>query len=48
MKLKEMVPSGKQLRSAKKMFGVAKDAGVLDKIMPWRNGDRRGAAGGRG
>jgi uncharacterized membrane protein len=39
MKLKEMVPSGKQLRSAKKMFGAAKDAGVLDKVMPSRNGN---------
>src|SRR4029450_10389700 len=39
MKLKQMVPSGKQLRSAKKMFGVAKDTGVLDKLKPSRNGD---------
>jgi uncharacterized membrane protein len=39
MKLKQMVPSGKQLRSAKKMFGAAKDTGVLDKIVPGRNGD---------
>jgi uncharacterized membrane protein len=39
MKLKEMVPSGKQLKSAKKMFGAAKDMGVLDKIKPSRNGD---------
>ena len=39
MKLKEMVPSGKKLRSAKKMFGAAKDAGVLNKIKPSRNGD---------
>ena len=39
MKLKDMVPSGKQLSSAKKAFNVAKGAGVLDKVMPSRNGD---------
>src|SRR6476659_1803443 len=33
MKLKDMVPSGKQLRSAKKMMSVA------SKVMPSRNGD---------
>jgi uncharacterized membrane protein len=39
VKLKNMVPSGKQLSSAKKAFNVAKGAGVLDKVMPSRNGD---------
>src|SRR5215210_398471 len=39
MKLTNMVPAGKQLRSAKKMFSAAKGAGVLDKVMPSRNGD---------
>jgi uncharacterized membrane protein len=38
MKLKNMVPSGKQLGSAKKAFDVAKGAGVLDKVIPGRNG----------
>src|SRR3954466_8609929 len=39
MKLTNMVPSGKQLSSAKKMFNVAKGTGVLDKVVPGRNGD---------
>jgi uncharacterized membrane protein len=38
MNLKQIVPSGKGVRKATKMFGAAKDAGVLDKIMPSRNG----------
>jgi uncharacterized membrane protein len=39
MKLKEMIPSGKQVRSAKKMFNAAKGAGVIDKLKPSRDGD---------
>ena len=39
MKLKNMVPSGKGLKKAKKAFGAAKDAGVIDKITPSGNGD---------
>jgi uncharacterized membrane protein len=38
MKLKEMVPSGKRLRSAKKVFGAAKDVGIVDKLKPSSNG----------
>jgi uncharacterized membrane protein len=38
MKIKEMVPSGKQLRTAKKMAGAVKGAGVIDKLKPSRNG----------
>ena len=39
MKLKEIVPSGKQVKKARKMFGAAKGAGLLDKLTPSRNGD---------
>jgi uncharacterized membrane protein len=38
MKLKNVVPSGGQLRTVKKMAGVAKNSGVLDKLKPSRNG----------
>ena len=39
MKLKQMMLSGKQMKKAGKMFSAAKDAGVLDKLKPSRNGD---------
>ena len=39
MKLKQMVPSPKRVKTAKNMFGAAKDAGLIDKLRPSRNGD---------
>src|ERR687890_330976 len=39
MKLKQIVPSGKQVKKAGKMFGAAKDSGLLDKLKPSSNGD---------
>ena len=38
MKLKEMVAPAKRVQSAKKMFGAAKDAGLIDKLKPSSNG----------
>jgi uncharacterized membrane protein len=39
VKLKEMVAPAKRVQSAKKMFSAAKDAGVIEKLKPSRNGD---------
>jgi uncharacterized membrane protein len=38
MKLKEMVAPAKRVQSAKKAFGAAKDAGLIDKLKPSSNG----------
>jgi uncharacterized membrane protein len=38
MGLKDMIPSGKQIRTAKKMAGAAKDAGLIDKLTPSDDG----------
>src|SRR5919206_5374219 len=38
MRLRDIVPSGKQVRTAKKMAGAAKDAGLLDKLTPSGDG----------
>jgi uncharacterized membrane protein len=38
MKLKEMVAPAKRVKSAKKAFGAAKDAGLIDKLKPSSNG----------
>jgi uncharacterized membrane protein len=38
MRLRDMVPSGKRVRTAKKMAGAAKDAGLLDKLAPSGDG----------
>jgi uncharacterized membrane protein len=39
MKLKQLVPSGKQFQAVKKVASAAKGTGVLDKLKPSRNGD---------
>ncbi len=39
MKLKEMVAPGTRVKKAKKMFDSAKDAGLIDKLTPSRDGD---------
>src|SRR5215208_4918673 len=38
MKLKEMVAPAKRVKTAKKAFGAAKDAGLIDKLKPSSNG----------